>query len=552
MAFEDDMIEAGYSDEQEYLDSLLDESEEYVCQLERESENDGDIDSCYDEEEDQKKLEILRRCEIVKDWKKQNPDLSIIWQAYFSYISFFYEHHFPNEYIELNKWLYGRRRFEIERKQEDWQANLQALFSLYKNELFNFYFPQDECLINMSIITQQACELLLIKHNVPLLWETINRSYVIDDTFFEGIEEDAFWDELYIQEMDYEYWKDNNIEQYNQLVKQWIGNSSYYLSGEWEKKYEKEEIEWKKKKCILWERYRHNYETREKNKFIELKIDEYKRKHDVGHSIKNKSTHRNAQLYLLHNDYEDDDYDDLDEELDNNKLKTFLPDLECTTETLYDISSLNKELRQFIQDSICSLDMSHISNESIRYADKALRQLWLYTNRDGWGMENLKKYLEYDLRLGKKYSSELFIWWKDKYPTRWNEFILTEVPKFKKLFEVVMKFRLWALEGHKEDFFSLGEKYLPYWNKTIKFMYGEDIHMQLYKYFHNESYRIDYWGEDVDYIKKHVWIEDEVKTWQKELQDELLWECFYENNDSENYREHNSLESMYTSLRKEL
>ena len=30
MAFEDDMIEAGYSDEQEYLDSLIDDFED-IC-----------------------------------------------------------------------------------------------------------------------------------------------------------------------------------------------------------------------------------------------------------------------------------------------------------------------------------------------------------------------------------------------------------------------------------------------------------------------------------------------------------------------------------------
>lgn len=39
MAFEDDMIEAGYSDEQEYLDSLIDDFEDnyrrqQVCELE--------------------------------------------------------------------------------------------------------------------------------------------------------------------------------------------------------------------------------------------------------------------------------------------------------------------------------------------------------------------------------------------------------------------------------------------------------------------------------------------------------------------------------------
>jgi hypothetical protein len=43
MAFEDDMIEAGYSDEQEYLDSLIDDFEDnYRRQQDRELEYDDD------------------------------------------------------------------------------------------------------------------------------------------------------------------------------------------------------------------------------------------------------------------------------------------------------------------------------------------------------------------------------------------------------------------------------------------------------------------------------------------------------------------------------
>jgi len=48
MAFEDDMIEAGYSDEQEYLDSLIDDFEDnYRRQQDRELEYDDDYDSYY-------------------------------------------------------------------------------------------------------------------------------------------------------------------------------------------------------------------------------------------------------------------------------------------------------------------------------------------------------------------------------------------------------------------------------------------------------------------------------------------------------------------------
>ena len=56
MAFEDDMIEAGYSDEQEYLDSLIDDFEDnYRRQQDRELEYDDDNNSYYYEEEERER-----------------------------------------------------------------------------------------------------------------------------------------------------------------------------------------------------------------------------------------------------------------------------------------------------------------------------------------------------------------------------------------------------------------------------------------------------------------------------------------------------------------
>ena len=91
MAFEDDMIEAGYSDEEEYLESLFDDFEEIcVRQEERELEYDNDSDY-YDEEDEREQREKQHKREMenqwVCEWKENNSDLAIIWEAYFSTIS---------------------------------------------------------------------------------------------------------------------------------------------------------------------------------------------------------------------------------------------------------------------------------------------------------------------------------------------------------------------------------------------------------------------------------------------------------------------------------
>ena len=543
MAFEDDMIEAGYSDEQEYLDRLIDDFEEnYRRQQELEMESNNDLDSYYDEEEERERREKLLKRETEKqwviDWKEKNPELAIIWQACFSTKSYYAElanmdnRHFMrlNEYNELKKWLNERQCFESERQKDNWIDNLQLLISKHRDELFKFYFPDDEEQIDMSLVSQQAHELLSIKSSEPSLWEDVISNYTISQNLFDQIEEAAFWEEIYNREMDYDYWKDCNTEEYNQFAKRWVADGAHYVYGNWLNKNVKEEDEWKQNNHSLWEKFKNNYEIRERNKYIE--------------SLLGKNKSRTNDYSFLEDDYEffGDDY--FDEEVSN----PFLPDLESKKEIPYDINTLDIELRQTVQDGLSSLDMSKISIESSKYADKVLTQLWIYSKRDEWEMEEVKKRHDYLFRQEKKYSIDFLAWWKEKYQAKWRDFLTNVVPVFKNNFEVVMKFRQWALDGNKEVFYSLADKYLSYWSKTLKLMYGQDVHDQLCEYFYNESrYQIDSWCYDVGYIKKYASTSQEIDIWQKELRDKVIWECIV----NENYQEHNFIEYMYTSLKEE-
>lgn len=543
MAFEDDMIEAGYSDEEEYLESLFDDFEEDCSrQKDRELEYDNAFDY-YDEEEEREHRERLHKREKQKqwinEWKENNADLAIIWKAYFSTISFYADlahmdnRHFMglNEHKELKKWLNERTCFESERKKTGWSDKLLELFSLYKNELFKFYFSENEELIKKSLVSQQARELYLIEIHEPLLWKIIS-SYVVEPKLLKTIEEDAFWNVVYNREMDYEFWRDNNTEKYNDYAKQWVAKNATYVYGEWLSKHKAEEIDWKSNNHNIWERFKKCCEVKERNKFIKSKIEDY--------NNKGKLKNRNYLLYRLL-DSDIDDY--LDEDVINEPV---LYDFERFDIEPFDLSSISIDIRQFVDDSITALDASIIDRESSKKADELMTQLWVYTNRDEWEMDALKKYNNDLFKNEQKNSQELFNWWKVKYPKEWVNFQTSILPSFKMDFVTVMKFRLWALDGNKEEFFSLGDKYLSYWGKTLKVMYGQDIHDQLCNYFHNESrYQIDFWGEDVDYIKKYTSTSHEVEIWQKELQDKTIWDVIYKGN----YHDHYLIESMYTSFK---
>lgn len=533
MAFVDDMIEAGYSDEQEYLDSLIDEYEEY--------------DPSYYEEETeyerrQRQLEKEKQC--VDEWKKCNPDLAIIWSCYFDYISYLASIstmdnvpvRYPNELEKLKEWLNKREKFEAERKKEYWSDYIPKLMSLYQNELFEFYFPEDENRIDTSIAFQQARELRLLESHEPTLFQYVISNYIVDPKFFEKIEEETFWEVLYNREMDYEYWKDTNNEQYDLFAKRWIADDAHYVFGEWERKHEAEYVEWKNANMDLWVIYARNYEIREKNKIIKAEIEEFSKKNNKESSLVEDEWSLLADEFF-------DFFNDLD------KPKSFLPDKECNPEVPFDTGTLDQEIRDYIEERLCSMDLDKLSVESSSYADKVLTQLWVFTNREDWEMDEVKKHHKYLFSFEKKHSIDFLDWWKEKYKTEWNDFIDKVVPIYKNDLETFLKFRLWALDGNKEEFFLLGEKYLIYWRKTIKLIYGYDIKEKLGNYF-NESPFNSFWGEDVDYIGEHYIrrvpsSSKMIEIWQKELQDEVIWEVFYNNN----YEEHLFINSMYTSLK---
>lgn len=546
MAFEDDMIEAGYSDEQDYLDSLIDDFEEsYRRQRDRDLECSADFEyDDYDEDEERERKEKREKRELekqwVEKWKNKNPDLSIIWDAEYqsrSYCASLSDYSI-NEYYQLKKWLNEREIFEVERNSICWKTNIQKLFALYKKELFDFYFPSDMELINMALISQQAQELSSIKIHEPSLWEFVSFNYEVDPKLLDSIEEEAFWNEVYNRDMDYEFWRDNNIEQYNQIVKHWIAESAIYVYGDWLKKHEMEEAEWKNKKQDLWNRYKFNYEIRKNNEFIESKMNEYE----------NNNTPEGEDFLLE----EDLSYFAVNDFTDGDDVKQIqlLPELENHVEIPFDIDSLTCETRQIIIESLYSINKENISKESAQYADKALTQLWIYQNRDDWAIDAIKKHYDYLFKYAKKYSIELLNWWKEKYPIAWQEFQKNIAPKFQRKFEIYIKIRLWALDGHKDEFFDLGDKYLPYWKKTLIFMYGQDIHEQLSKYFYSQiGHSTDFWGDDVDYIKKCTSSKHEIEIWQKELQDKVIWKFFYEEKDTDSvFLQHLYLELMYTSL----
>lgn len=535
MAFEDDMIEAGYSDEQGYLDHIMDDFErDFQQQQERELEYDN-YDSSYDEEYEEEHSELMREKEekklFVLKWKKENPDSAIIFESYYSRIVAFskYSEGFstPDEYSSLIKWLENRSQFEKERKEKEWVLNKEKLFSQYKQELFNYYFPEDE-IFNLSIVLQMSHELQFIIDNNSSLWENNISKYVVIPRQLNDIEDYTFWQYVYKRKMLYEFWKDTNAKEYNLFIKKWITNNSVG----WNSLHEGEKKEWIDNHHELFLKYKTNYEIREKNKIIESIIEEY--------NINGSN--------LDEVDIDEFDEDDLSyfgsEVIYSEEPLQFLPDNEEQAVILYDINNLDNDLIEKINIALYSLDKNRLDIESDNYAEKVLTQLWLFTNNDEWCEEIINSDYERSFIYGGNSYDTIFQWWKNKNPDKWLEIRNTKAFEITKGLELLSKFSRWAYDGNKDYFISLADRYLPCWMKTIKLMYGEDIYEQIQNYSRNPTITPDKWEEDIDYIKKIADSDYEIEVWKKELSDMVVWN-FTQNN---KYKEHLCIDYVYSSL----
>lgn len=86
MAFEDSMIDAGFHDEEEYLEHLMDEAAEEFCSKQKETEDnyyDENVVEETDENEDNYKGDLYpKEREEYKEWIKENPFLKELFIAW--------------------------------------------------------------------------------------------------------------------------------------------------------------------------------------------------------------------------------------------------------------------------------------------------------------------------------------------------------------------------------------------------------------------------------------------------------------------------------------
>lgn len=287
MAFEDDMIEAGYSNEQDYLDSLFDDFDRIV-ENQHESNNYDDYD--YYEERELERAEMYakrdRQRQFIENWEAENPDLAIIWRQHFRASSHYADIAYLDnrrfvgldKYNELRIWIKKRCSFETDGQRKKWADYKRKLNDEYKKELLNFYFPEDDRHVSMSVIPQQAQELREIIKKEPELWKLIDSQDTKEQHFFEDIEEQVFGIYAYERKQDYDYWKDKHMEEFLCISKEWAAASYSYHYSDWQRKHTQEEAEWKAEHTELFDFVRRNFETREMNSFIEERLKEYEEK----------------------------------------------------------------------------------------------------------------------------------------------------------------------------------------------------------------------------------------------------------------------------------
>lgn len=128
MSFEDDMIEFGFSSEDDYLDYLYAQSKEF--QQDNLDEPDWEYlqmqNEIRKEERNKFESECLRKGNIIKQWSKENPLLSELWYAYVSHDPSFSKLEFESFIDNLGKTPINKNMNEIYSDWEQWVKNKYA------------------------------------------------------------------------------------------------------------------------------------------------------------------------------------------------------------------------------------------------------------------------------------------------------------------------------------------------------------------------------------------------------------------------------------------
>ena len=503
------MIEAGFSDESNYLDYLMDEADLiYERQKEQESNEEDDLldedeyralalkkdrrrkeQTEYEKQQNQKRIEYEL---ILKQWAKEHPQKAKIWHAYYTgssandHESFFEDLGDGSKLSSMGYWDWIRWLEKYEAYEEfktvapqEWKKWKSSIYvSDILTQLLGYNSDKDLSehtwtkggTIKMYKILNQW-----IKENKHI-WQTIvseyNSDIKSDDAYmFQAWLETFYWCDSFTA------WVTKYPARWEKLQSQWneLSNEEYKIIKQaWLKEHETIWKQWKTKKSDKW------------NKLKQSHYDLLWYVYTENEWNLQQETECNAFFYSDPRDFIPD----------NVKIKgdEFIHS--------YLIAQYKSKLRnnpqkeQFINKSCfifefeSQLGMSWSGEESPEhYADRILLDLWIKAHRAQW--EKWKyKYLcnNFKNTIYGFSDKDYFEIWKKLYATKWENWLLKHFETWK---HKAISVNLWVnwiiFDGNESIFATWAEGHIQNWEELKSSIMVSDLRNACYTIFHDSN-----------------------------------------------------------------
>lgn len=513
MSFEDDMIENGFTDGNDYIDYLMDEADRiYERQQIQDSEweeHERWLDSNYIESEydvddfnglfyegSQKAEKEKLRSEKIKRWKKdciiklwedENPQKAKEWNAYFQQSTrmnlpscvFSSSRNFVNRYDLWEKWLERNSEYEEFKIKayNEWIELKSYVFSNYTITAAKKYFGFDSNTEYELYETFRVYKKInkWIKSNISL-WEiNIVPKYIsiIDDQKINPI--DA-WLETYNWRDTFSVWVLKNPIQWYNDIKEWTSNTRFMY--EWIKEHKDTWTELLENNLSIWEKYYNDFEIQQKSgsQFISLPPNEY---------------------------------------IDGLKESMF-----------YGGEIIWEEYESEVKALECRY-----------YADYQVLKMWIEKNRKQWRKWNLyhlwkEKYNRDGLFYYEK--EDYYNAWSQLYPRQWEKWIDKGYNQWVKCRIAVEVWNLWITDGNAIVFDEWAKQNIHNWEELKYSVMENDIAFAYYCTFYEKVFNkrsllnFEDWYEGAFYINS---CKERFKDWKNTNPDEWnYWKYVIEDN----------------------
>lgn len=518
MSFEDDMIEYGFWDGNDYLDYLMDEADRIQEELQEQEaqwkmlENYkyshleieesthyeiADVDELffegYDKEEElEKHLRQINRNKknwIVKLWINDNPHKAKLWKIYFKNISSFqrelFTHGFTekswlDEYEEWKKWLDEYEEFEEFKTKslKEWEnlKNLtlaKYLICALTGESFDEAFSKS----NIDVYKKYKVFKLWLKDNEDLWNNYIIHKY-IPSINLDRISYLTAWRDTFKYYDSFAVWKFQNPSLWRIKSKEWFHNKKLMF-------------EWIRNNSETWDKWN------EDNSNIRKEIyNKYKLYFSNNEAFYNKVYNTTIEEWLMSYYTFSNRWENSEEELDENFK-------DCKSILYTDLYLLRLWIKE------------HVKEWKVwKYS-----YLWKNECNTNWEWEN------------KLNSNDYFETWCKLYHKKYENWLHIGYKQWLKCQKDLEIWFLWLFDGNSHIFYEWAKANITDWNKIMNNVMSLDLHSAYSKTYGNDS-NFNHWIQ----CNSNIWENQQNDVFNTLLRDKWIFSNEFEKTYESTYK----------------